>query len=613
MKAPGKKTSGFFISVFLLCLLAFFLRLETCRELLKNDTQVSNPSILTDMATYRNLALKIYEGKFNEAFYYQPFYYAVFLPSVIAVAGKGIWPFFIAQSFLSSLTVLFTALTCAILKGRRSGIIAAFLIVFCCFLCFYVPYHLMTTLQAFWLSFIAYISVLAFKKGKVGLWFLCGAAVSCSILTRGNSWFLVPGLAVAAFLSGKRKSLNISLVFLFAFIAMVILPQLPFSFWNWKITGKISGPSTAAGAVLALGNTPEAPPGGRNPGTGPGPMEYPETYYDWASQSEKIHVSTQILRWFREEPLAFIELQIRKLLLFWDHREIPNNIAFEYQGVRSFILTRICVIPSSALICGFLAFIVSRVLNKKYADFKSFIFSLNAPLSIPICIVISYWFATAAFYNLARFKDPLLPLFAVFSAFFADDIITALRTKKYRRIKSAAAGLLIAIFIVFLSYDLYRFYEPSVMKIARPNGTRVRLSDGRLLILDNGPVSFGGWTAEELKTGMTIKKTFKIPESKFGKPAKFAISLIYAFPGETILEINGIRNQFTPEKEGLCEKIFDIGRIEKDEVEIKIVFTDGRPFFLTDLQRNYGRTFVEGEKSAGELVCRLYCEEEKKQ
>jgi hypothetical protein len=41
------------------------------------------------------------------------------------------------------------------------------------------------------------------------------------------------------------------------------------------------------------------------------------------------------LAWAKSEPLAFLELSFRKALLYWDAKEIPNNIAVEYNGAKA--------------------------------------------------------------------------------------------------------------------------------------------------------------------------------------------------------------------------------------------------------------------------------------
>ena len=61
-------------------------------------------------------------------------------------------------------------------------------------------------------------------------------------------------------------------------------------------------------------------------------MEYPPAFHLWMAEAGEISVAEQILRWAEQEPLAFAELQFRKLLLFWDWRDIPNNVALYGEG-----------------------------------------------------------------------------------------------------------------------------------------------------------------------------------------------------------------------------------------------------------------------------------------
>ena len=62
-------------------MLALLLRLLVCLEL-ADAGAVRRPWSGTDMATYRDLAAGILRGEFPDAYYYQPFYYTVFLPLV---------------------------------------------------------------------------------------------------------------------------------------------------------------------------------------------------------------------------------------------------------------------------------------------------------------------------------------------------------------------------------------------------------------------------------------------------------------------------------------------------------------------------------------------------
>lgn len=608
----------FYILLIVLAGAGFLLRMQVCRELLDSDSQVSRPSAGTDMATYKELSERIMSGKYDEAFYYQPFYYAVFLPLVHKIMGQGIWPVMAVQSFLSALTVFFAALCSAKLWGKRAGVVTAFLVAFSAVLVLYTPYHLIEVLQAFWVTVILYCSLAAWRSGKTFHWAVVGFLVSLSILTRGNIWFFVPGLFAAACFSGfagkfsgnmaRRRQFMLKLIPAFVFMIMVILPQLPFVLRNSHIAGRLSGPSTASSAVLALGNTPEAPPGGRNPGSGPGPMEYPETYYSWMEKDKEVPVSRKIFEWFKEEPAAFLELQFRKMLLFWDYREIPNNIAFEYQGEKSSALKKIAIVPTSIIMAMALACLFHYLFLHAKSGFRRF--GKHPRLLICFYLIVSFFLATSAFYILARFRLPSVPLLAVGAGGFSGVLIVNMRRLAWHRIAmESAIPLLLGLFIVFSAYDLYRYsFESQVMRLVRPLGIRSELQKNKILYMDNGPLSFGSWTPFELKEGQTVKKIFSLRDSLDGKIAKFAFPIICEIPGKLKIEVNGNTQSFDLKK-GMNEKIFEFPMAVSDpQVLVRTVFLDCKAYFILDYQRDYGRTEVDGKKTSAELVSKLYLE-----
>ena len=94
-------------------------------------------------------------------------------------------------------------------------------------------------------------------------------------------------------------------------------------------------------AVLALGNTKEAPPGG---------LEYPLSYEIWTKNEAVRSVPMRILDWFLEEPLAYLELTFRKCFLFWNNYDIPNNINPVIMTKRSQLLSSVPLIPTGFLL-----------------------------------------------------------------------------------------------------------------------------------------------------------------------------------------------------------------------------------------------------------------------
>jgi hypothetical protein len=148
------------------------------------------------------------------------------------------------------------------------------------------------------------------------------------------------------------------------------------------------------------------------------------------------------------------------------------------------------------------------------------------------------------------------------------------------------------------------------MRLVRHNGTIVKLSSGNLLVLDNGPMSFGGWAFQEIKSGAVLEKKIAVSQNQFkGKSAKIAIPFVFESPGQMSLEINGKKKYIIFKKKGFYEEKIELGTLDRPEIKIKILSINYRGFFIVDYQRNYGRTSIDRKTIPGELVCRIYIEE----
>lgn len=589
-------------------LLALVLRLSCGFELYYNDVQVTRPSGFTDMWTYNDLANKIIGGEYKGEYYYQPFYYAVFLPAVKLISGGHVVGLVIAQALLGALTVLLCMLSAKRLAGARAGIASGILLAFASMPVLYTPYSLIELLQGFWIVLIFFLIQRAVENFDPKRWAVLGLVVGSSILTRGNIWILFPGIAAASFFpfimqrrtrfeswSIFKKMLPFTLL-----LAFTILPQIPFAVKNSLIKGTLSGPSTAGGAVLALGNTPEAPPGGRNPGTGPGPMEYPPSYKIWMEKAEAGQsVPSQIISWASREPLAFLELSFRKMLLFWDAREIPNNIAPEYQGPKSNTYSYVSIVPTGLLmVLTIAAFIVSLKLMLRWRQLRMLFF-----------LIIAYWLATAMFYILARFRLPCIGLFAISSGLFVELLIREFVAGNQKKIfKLYLPALLIGVFVSYLAYDLYRFnFEVSVMRLVRPDGVHVHVSPKELMLLDNGPFTLGSWSSLKLTNGTEIRKKLGAYAPESASLMTVTMPLLWEEKGMIVLDFNGQRRSFIAYAPGMQEIEVNLPYPQDGILTVKVVRADAIASFLADFQRDYGRTFVNGVQLPGELVVRMNC------
>ena len=547
-----------------------------------------SPSKVTDMATYIDLADKIVSGAYRGEFYYQPFYYAVFLPFVRAAAG-GVWTVALLQILLGGATIWLAGMIGEKLVGRPGGLLAAGLTALSPALMLYAPFHLNETLQAFNLTLFFHLVLVAFARRKWYWWALCGAVAAVATLTRGNAILLViPVAALGAFhaVCGKTRRWRIAGCAA-AFAAALLLVELPFIWHNTRVTGRLTGPSTASGAVLALGNTPEAPPGGREPGLPAGPMEYPESWHRMMKlQEQGISVPRQMWEWFCRDHRAFLELQFRKALLFWDAREIPNNVSLYGEGRASPVLRFLEWGALNPLVM--LAVAGALLMTTRLRRGEGGIWLLYG-------FVVIYWLSIALFYDLSRFRAPILPLCAVMAGGVVWWWGKAAPTRE--RALRFAAVLLAALWLTGFSYEFYRNNcEAAVMRLVRPLGTSIEGTDGRCWIFDHGPFTFGGWREVPLKSGMVWEKRF----AGVAAAGTLRLKIFAETPGVLTLD-SGARAL----KAGENDLEFPVRASAEGRFRLTVLDAPQNAALVLDTQRNYGRSRLDGENCPGEWVARI--------
>ena len=557
---------------------------------------IFSPHPATDLRTYMELSKQVAAGEFSGPFYYQPFYYSVFLVLCRWLSNGSVWFVVIVQALLGAFTAGIAGVTAARTSGRTAGAVAAWLTALCTVLIFYTPFHQIATLQTFNIAVMTYYAVRCFQSSKYRYPVLLGILAAVGALTRGNVLLVfVPLLIALGIVKYKRSGLKKTFAVCALSLGCFLLAEMPFIVYNSVQTGRLCGPSTAADAVLALGNTPEAPAGGRDPGLPAGPMEYPQSYHVWMADKDKVPVINKIFDYMKNEPLAYLELTFRKLLLFWDHREIPNNVSLAGEGKTSRMLD--FTVPVGVLLVLGLAgmFLMLKKLRK------------GSYLALYM-IVIFYWGATAAFYNLSRFRSPILPVLAIFAGIFIELMRRRSQQKNWKYIRTyGVLSLLAAAFTCVIAYELYRNnLESAVIAQVRPQGTYLNLPDKRCVQFYHGPRTFGGWQGVESPVGTVLSVNFPDKRSEGSLPSEVRFSIQSQQPGVVKLNIGGTVIQTIFESPQYKE--IDVALPEDfkgNTVNIKVLKNTCGAFFIADLQRFYQASKVNGELLPGELVVRL--------
>ncbi len=604
---PRRRNHLFFpVVLAILALTAVVLRIVMSVEVVNTDPFAYNPPDVTDMATYHALSRGILNGVFPAEFVYQPFYYSVFLPAVKFLLRSEYLSVGIAQSVCVGVIVWFAGLTGAMLRSRMTGLVAAGLCAFSTMLFFYVPYALIEIQQAMWFMLLLYFTLRAMKTGRAGFFAAAGLVLSFAILSRGNAWCFLPALGFAYWTALRRKRFSTRRKAVLAAVlclAAILLPQLPFAVRNTLATHSLFGPSTAGPAVLTLGNNPESPPGGL-------PVPYPPTYDEWMAHESEYSIPRRIFDWCRAEPTAFLQLQAEKFFLFFDSGEIPNNIQLGVNAKESGVFRLFGIVPTDLLIMLAIAgfFLAIPRLKKHPGELLLYLF------------IFLYALATVAFYVLARFRVPIIPLFAVGAALFFSDLVRILETgrKNMRRLLlHFCPALLAGAFFAFFFYPAYRNnYEPGLTKLTRPDGVRLETAS-MLLAHDNGPNYLDGWAAAKLDGGVTFSKTFSshgIDLSKYSK-AYVTVTFFTEQPQEIEFVCNGRRETVSLAPHDLHRLPLIPVRLGPFPVPEDLTFTFSFPGLVpdqvglaVDFHRDYGRTAYQGEVFPAEAVVQLELE-----
>ncbi len=394
--------------------------------------------------------------------FYQDPLYPYFLGVLYAIFGRHLMLVYLLQVGFGVATCWLTGLLGRRLFGVATGNLAALLAALFVPSIFYEVQIEKTFLSVF---LVAAFLVLALDRRK-GARLAAGAVLSLAALTRANLILFIPlGLALLLFeredtpATVRRRAARYDLLRLpdahgvghaAAFLAGCFLVLMPVATRNWAVEGQWVLTTSQAGQNFYIGNNPLNTTGGYMvpPSIRPDPR-YEET--DFRAAAEKAagrkltpqEVSDfwfqESFRHMREKPVFAQMMMLRKLLVFWNDYEIPDNLNMYLLERWSWVL-RLPLLGFGVLASlGVLGAVVS--------------FREKPEVRILVAFAAVYCASVVAFFVFSRYRIQIVPVLIVLSAHALLWLAAQVRASRWENVGGGAAAIAMMGFFCFQRFE----------------------------------------------------------------------------------------------------------------------------------------------------------------
>jgi tetratricopeptide (TPR) repeat protein len=283
----------------------------------------------------------------------------------------------------------------------------------------------------------------AVDRPTSGRWLGAGLLLGCLHLTRPNLLLFAPVLAVATIVWFRRTHGASRVATMVGLLALgIVLPILPITGRNYLIRGYLMPVSDTGGINLYTGNNPDAD--GYSPI--PSGIAWERTWYA-AEEGSGSRIAregdafwrSEAYRFWREQPGRALALLLKKVYLYWNAYEIPNNVSYDWGRARASVLR---VAPLTFAVLGPLSLL--GIVLGGWRSRRAWALTL---------FVASNVAAVVAFFVCGRYRMPVLPALCVFAAFALLELFRYAAKRTWARLALALAALVV--FAVFVNSDAY--------------------------------------------------------------------------------------------------------------------------------------------------------------
>lgn len=365
--------------------------------------------------------------------------YPYFLGVLYALFGPNYLLVRIVQFLVGGLTAGLTAGLAYRPLGRVGAVAAGFLVALHGPLIYFEGELLLVVLEAPLDLLAAWALFRAAPRARARPWGTAGALIGLGALVRPTLLAVAPVAVVYAVVRHRRRALPA----VAALAGAVLLVTAPVLIRNYAVGRDVVPIASQGGLNFYLGNNPAAD------GMAAIAPEFRRTWTGGVDDARRLaelargrplrpsEVSTywldRSLDWIRSEPAAFASLELKKLAVFWDAFEVPNNQDY-YFFSRLTRIFRAGVLSSFALL-GPLA-LAGLVFGWRRLGFGW--------IAVPTVLML----VIVAFFVCGRFRVSLVPLFAVWAGAGIGVATDGVRRRRWRSLAAyvlvlAAAGWLV--------------------------------------------------------------------------------------------------------------------------------------------------------------------------
>jgi len=282
----------------------------------------------------------------------------------------------------------------------------------------------------------------ALSEPNAARWLKAGLLLGLLGLTRSNLLLLSP-LALGLLVIRLRTRADARTLSRMAvlFILGMVLPILPITARNYFITGMLVPISTNGGINFYTGNNPQAD------GCSPIPsgIAWERTWYEalaagkMRGRAQDAYWRAKALGFWREQPARALVLLVKKLYLYWNAYEIPNNVSYDWGRAHASILR---VAPFTFAVIGPLG-----LLGIALCGWRS-----RGAWTLAL-YVATHMLAVVIFFVCGRYRMPVVPVLCVFAGSVPAELGRLAGARRRGALALSLAGL--AAFSLLVNSDAY--------------------------------------------------------------------------------------------------------------------------------------------------------------